>query len=243
MEGIGPTRGGEGSWEDFQRLEIDEVTLLVESVPECTSTDPDIRGPAVWYPSEAPHLTTARGEVCPDACGEGDPLEARRLLDREVVLIDPVTELRVRFGHTMTDPEDEICARMYPDPDIELQSGTTEIPTSECQLLGSELEEVAARIGKGDSTTECQGYWWWSEEKIRRSPLRLCLVGGDSEEQCQEEYNPERNYSGLAPSARLGPLASRAPALWRTTYQHSEHPSPVGARCDPAGPHRDSLPG
>src|SRR5690625_5750181 len=98
---------------------------------------------------------------------------------------------------------------MYPDPDIELQSGTTEIPTSECQLLGSELEEVAARIGKGDSTTECQGYWWWSEEKIRRSPLRLCLVGGDSEAQWREVDNPVSSYRGVAPGARRGPLAAR----------------------------------
>src|SRR5204863_8544522 len=92
------------------RREVHEVPVLLEPIAHRSDACTDVGDDASRNPCESPDRSTRRAQVQAHVRRERDTLEGRRLLDRQVVVVDEVAELRLVIRARVATREDDVDA-------------------------------------------------------------------------------------------------------------------------------------
>src|SRR3989442_492837 len=131
--------------EDIERLEVDEVTDLMKAILHQTGPETHVAVACRGDPCESSDRAATRREIMPDAQRDRHAPQRRRLLDRQIVLIDPVAEFRVTADAGVADVEHDVCDRRDPNGNVAAERCRAEVGAVDGELFGDEVEQVTAR--------------------------------------------------------------------------------------------------
>jgi len=120
----------EGGGEDRVGVEVHEVSLLLEAIAHHPDASTDVRHESARNPGERADRAAGRGEVQLEVRGERNALERGGLLDRLVVVVDEVAELRLVARARVAGVKGEIQLRREAEADVGANGETAEVSWS-----------------------------------------------------------------------------------------------------------------
>jgi hypothetical protein len=129
---------------DLERVEIDEITVLPKAVPGDATAGAEVGRESLGDPGEAPDRSPRRAEIDLEGRGQRYSLKGGRLLNREVVVIEPVTELGLRGRACGRDAEHRVHAWRHAVGHVEHDRRGAEVAPVHGELVGQEGEYLAA---------------------------------------------------------------------------------------------------
>src|SRR5437879_13641674 len=109
----------------------------------------------------------------PDAQRDRHASQRRPLLDRQVVLIDPVAEYRQAADTGVADVDHEVGDRRDTNGDVAAERRRAEVGAVDGELFGDEVEQVTARERVIEPAPHAPGADWDTKQEAVACGLRM----------------------------------------------------------------------
>src|SRR5688500_771622 len=196
--------------ENVQIPGVDEVTLLFESVPHCPPANAHVRRVLARDPGKLADGPAALGHVVLERNGQRHAPEVCSLLDRLVVVVDPVAKLRITLRRRVIATKDEVEARAERVRDVAAERERAEVALVERQLRGRLGEDIAAGAGQCVATMDREAPGWRTEEEAIATALGGRHASSDHERNSANEggaageiLESHCELDGMSPVAQL----------------------------------------
>ena len=185
----------EGEVEDVECLNIDEVPDLSESIPDDAGTGADERHPLRWDPGKLADGPSSITEVEPRADRQRHPRERRRLFDREIIEIHPVSHFRSNITPRVPEVQCKIEALTASDGELDSPGRSIEVTPAQGQLITRMVQHRATGMGNRVSKVDAH----LNPRLLEEEALATALSRGSGRDKRQGDGEQEKRRSNSTP--------------------------------------------